>query len=235
MTLLPGVTDSVAENLLRRRNGGRNRAGARGDRAALSVRGGATRRDPRRLAARCWQTRSIRTFAINRPLNHLPRSAADGRHSRGDPAHRRRRCNAGSHQQGAPAVARPGRDARHSALFSGRGARADRRRAGDAGADLVRALRPQDLQGADRLTTRLDARRRDDSRLGRAWIDSLLQDLHPRRDRGRRQALGALGVRGQRRHHRLRRPLSTSPSRSRRTTTPRRSSPSAARTPASAA
>ncbi len=43
------------------------------------------------------------------------------------------------------------------ALLPRRRPRADRRRAGDAGADLVGALRPQDLQGADRLYARCDA------------------------------------------------------------------------------
>ena len=61
------------------------------------------------------------------------------------------------------------------------------------------------------------------------------QPVHPRRHRRRLARLAALGLCGQRRHHRLRRRPTIWPSRSRPTTTRRRWNPSAAPTPASAA
>ena len=108
--------------------------------------------------------------------------------------------------------------------------RPDRRRAGDPGPDLERALQPQDARRADPLPRcgRPAAVRehapRDDLRRHRE---------DPRRAGGRRLVRQRLPR--QRRRGPVRRANTTSSSRSRRTTTPRPWSPTAGRTPASAA
>ena len=106
------------------------------------------------------------------------------------------------------------------------GPRPDRRRTGDARPDLVGALLAQDAQGP-RSTS--NGRRIDN--LLKETIFAATQEIR-RRSAGR---LVRQRLRGQRRRRPLRRRSITSASRSRRTTIPRPSSPTAAPTPASAA
>ena len=121
-----------------------------------------------------------------------------------------------------------GRDADHPRLFSRAGPRADRRRAGNDRPDLERALQPQDAGRPDRLSRRARAS-------GSSATCSRKRSLPPRVEI--RRQLGAddwcVSVfRRQCRRRPLRRRATTSPSRSKRTTILRRSSPTAARTPA---
>ena len=145
-----------------------------------------------------------RDGAALQPRPARPPFRAGGRRRRtgGDRAHRRagRRAVAGA-EQAPPALARPGRDAHDPTLLRRGGPRPHRRRAGDAGADLVRALRPQDLQGADRLHLAERRRQRAPAGIHRRPASP----VSARRDGCRVARLAAFRLRGQRRHHRLRR------------------------------
>ena len=107
------------------------------------------------------------------------------------------------------------------AHFEAAGPRPDRRRAGDAGPDVERALRPQDVPGRDH-------RRRRDRRCRRCSPSCATRPTRsPRRSCGRRSSATPASCRSA--------TARRSPSRPRPTTTRPRSSRSAAPTPASAA
>ena len=194
ITLHPGVTDGAADAVVHAAAPARRRpstAAATGRRIELPA--GTDRDDADVL---------LRRLVANPIIEHWTTGTADARPAPGRRRRRRRRDD----RRPRPRRRRPRRASAPSASlaldpeelaairdhFDARRPRPDRRRAGDAGPDVERALRPQDVPGRDHRRRTAPSCRRCSTSCARATDD-------------RRRAVRALGVRRQRRHRVVRR------------------------------
>ncbi len=199
---LPGVTDPAAQNLVRAAHdlgiSGLPQA-ATGRRYNLS--GSLSPTDLQQLAVGLFSNPVIQRFAIDGPITSpfVPHTHADGRvdtiplrELTATPCWR---------QSGATTGPRPGRDAGHPRLIP----REERDPTDVELETLAQTWSEHCVHKTFRALIDYTGRRRGQRRsaAGSADIDGLLHNLHPRRHRADRQAVGALCLCRQRRHRRL--------------------------------